>query len=143
MRIEAFPPGDLPEAAVALRRRVFTEEQQVPEELEWDETDSHAVHYLVWDDQEKPIATARLYEAQTGCGGIGRMAVAASARGGDVGTQLLGRMLEDGLAHYDRFTLSAQQGAVAQRREPPVAQARHNTLFQQREGECSPAAVRQ
>ena len=112
MRIEALPPGELPEAAVALRRRVFTEEQQVPEELEWDDTDAHAVHYLAWDDREEAIATARLYEAETGCGGIGRMAVAASARGGDVGTRLLKQMLEDGLAHYDRFTLSAQEAAV-------------------------------
>lgn len=112
MRIEAHPPGHLPEAAIALRRRVFTEEQKVPEELEWDETDAGAVHYLVHDDQGEPIATARLYEADTGCGGIGRMAVAASARGQDVGTQLLARMLEDGLQHYDRFTLSAQEAAV-------------------------------
>lgn len=112
MRIEAHPPGALPDAAVALRRRVFTEEQQVPEELEWDDTDSSAVHYLVRNDQDEAVATARLYEAEPGCGGIGRMAVFASARGQDVGTQLLNRMLQDGLDHYDRFTLSAQEAAV-------------------------------
>lgn len=112
MRIEAHSPGDLPAAAVALRRHVFTEEQRVPEELEWDDTDASAVHYLARDDHDDPIATARLYEVESGCGGIGRMAVAASARGRDLGTRLLGRMLEDGLEHYDRFTLGAQEAAV-------------------------------
>ena len=112
MRIEAHPPGDLPAEAVALRRQVFTEEQQVPEALEWDDTDAIAVHYIVRDDRDNPVATARLYEAEDSCGGIGRMAVAARARGRDVGTQLLSRMLADGLDHYDRFTLSAQEAAV-------------------------------
>ncbi|MYL26875.1 MULTISPECIES: GNAT family N-acetyltransferase [Halomonadaceae] len=112
MRIEAHPAGQLPEAAIALRRQVFTAEQQVPEELEWDDTDASAVHYLVHDDTGEPIATARLYEAQTGWGAIGRMAVAASARGQDVGTRLLTRMLQDGLATWSRFTLGAQETAV-------------------------------
>lgn len=112
MRIEAHPAGDLPAEAIALRRRVFTEEQRVPEELEWDDTDASAVHYLLWDDQDDAIATARLYDAGTGCGGIGRMAVAASARRRNLGTQLLGRMVADGLTHYNRFTLSAQESAM-------------------------------
>ncbi|XOZ34072.1 GNAT family N-acetyltransferase [Halomonadaceae bacterium KBTZ08] len=112
MRIEAHPAGELPEAAIALRRQVFTREQQVPEELEWDETDAEAVHYMVHDDSGEPIATARLYEAADGWAGIGRMAVSAAARGQDVGTHLLNRMLQDGLANWNRFTLSAQEAAV-------------------------------
>ncbi|MFO7788272.1 MAG: GNAT family N-acetyltransferase, partial [Halospina sp.] len=92
MRIEAHPVGQLPDAAIALRRQVFTAEQQVPEALEWDDTDADAVHYLIHDDAGEPIATARLYEAQSGWGAVGRMAVADSARGQDVGTRLLRQM---------------------------------------------------
>lgn len=112
MKIQAHPAGSLPEDAITLRRRVFTAEQQVPEELEWDDTDASAVHYLVHDDEDEPIATARLYEAATDWGGIGRMAVSASARGAGVGTRLLTRMLDDGLTRWNRFTLSAQEAAV-------------------------------
>lgn len=112
MRIEAHPAGQLPEAAIALRRQVFTGEQQIPEELEWDETDAKAVHYMVHDDDGEPIATARLYETASGWAGIGRMAVSPSTRGQDVGTRLLSRMLQDGLANWSRFTLSAQEAAV-------------------------------
>ncbi|MEQ6885123.1 GNAT family N-acetyltransferase [Salicola sp. Rm-C-2C1-2] len=112
MRIQAHPAGSLPEAAISLRRRVFTAEQQVPEELEWDDVDASAVHYLVHDDDDEPIATARLYETAAGWGGIGRMAVSARARSEGVGTRLLSRMLEDGLTSWNRFTLSAQEPAV-------------------------------
>ncbi len=44
-----------------IRQRVFVEEQQVPPELEWDDTDEIADHYLAVDDSNTPVATARLF----------------------------------------------------------------------------------
>jgi predicted GNAT family N-acyltransferase len=74
------------EAALAwVRRRVFIEEQQVPEELEWDGLDGEATHLLAEDANGAPIGTARLLAD----GHIGRMAVMQPWRGRGVGRSLL------------------------------------------------------
>jgi len=112
MKIESYSWEHLPEAVVQLRRTVFTREQQVPESLEWDDTDPIAVHYLVLDDAGTPLATARLYPEEDDAGGIGRMAVSSDHRMQGTGTALLRRMMNDALAEYDYLTLSAQEGAV-------------------------------
>ncbi len=72
-----------------IRRRVFIEEQQVPEELEWDEHDATARHFLVLLDNEA-IACARLKND----GRIGRMAVLPEHRNNGIGTQLLHYVLQ-------------------------------------------------
>jgi predicted GNAT family N-acyltransferase len=73
------------EAALAwVRRRVFVDEQQVPEELEWDGEDFDAQHWLALID-DSPIGTVRLRAG----GHIGRMAVLKEYRRWGVGTQLL------------------------------------------------------
>ncbi len=68
-----------------VRRRVFIEEQQVPEELEWDEHDSVSDHLLAEDEHGTPIGCARLLPDFH----IGRMAVLPPWRGQGVGTRLL------------------------------------------------------
>lgn len=73
------------EAALAwVRRRVFIDEQQVPEELEWDGDDFDAQHWLALID-DSPIGTVRLRAG----GHIGRMAVLKEYRQWGIGTQLL------------------------------------------------------
>ncbi|NOQ90795.1 MAG: GNAT family N-acetyltransferase, partial [Gammaproteobacteria bacterium] len=42
-----------------IRRLIFIEEQNVPEELEWDEFDDSSIHFLATLD-EKVVAVARL-----------------------------------------------------------------------------------
>jgi predicted GNAT family N-acyltransferase len=69
----------------AVRRAVFIEEQSVPEELEWDDTDERAYHVLASDDEGEPIGTGRLKID----GQIGRMAVAKNWRGRGVGAAIL------------------------------------------------------
>jgi len=67
-----------------IRRKVFIEEQQVPEELEWDEDDKACVHVLVTDNNI-PIATGRIKMD----GHIGRMAVLKDYRNKGVGSAVL------------------------------------------------------
>ncbi|TDY02776.1 GNAT family N-acetyltransferase [Thiohalophilus thiocyanatoxydans] len=95
-------------AIEAVRRRVFIEEQQVPEELEWDGQDEHARHLLVTAGDGTPVATARLLPE----GHIGRMAVLPAWRGQGVGAAMLRRLLEMAREqHLSRVFLNAQLGA--------------------------------
>ncbi|TDT39417.1 putative GNAT family N-acyltransferase [Halospina denitrificans] len=112
MNTERYGWDQLPDAITQLRQTVFTQEQQVPPELEWDETDRIATHYLVRDDSGTPLATARLYPEEDGAGGIGRMAVSREQRTLGVGTVLLREMMHDAFSEYDYLVLSAQEGAV-------------------------------
>lgn len=73
----------------AIRRTVFIEEQQVPEELEWDGLDDEAVHLLAKVDDE-PVATARLLTN----GHIGRMAVLAAWRNRGIGMAMLAQLIK-------------------------------------------------
>jgi len=67
-----------------IRKTVFIEEQNVPIELEWDEFDDAATHFLALLG-DKPCATARLKDD----GQIGRMAVLKEYRNKKIGSQLL------------------------------------------------------
>lgn len=82
-------PRDRGDAAF-VRRAVFIEEQQVPEELEWDGLDVDAFHLIARDSAGNPVGGARMLRD----GHIGRMAVLEQWRGREVGTALLRRMLE-------------------------------------------------
>ena len=72
----------------AIRRTVFIEEQQVPEELEWDGEDEHALHVLV-SEQMQPVGCGRLLPN----GHIGRMAVLLPYRKRGVGRLILKTLL--------------------------------------------------
>ncbi len=102
--------ADWPEL-VALRTRVFVEEQGVPPEVEQDAADATAVHAVARDDAGRVVATGRLLE-RDGRAVIGRMAVEASARGGGYGAAVLAelhrRACERGLTEVE---LHAQVGA--------------------------------
>lgn len=76
-------------ALAEIRRRVFVEEQAVPEDLEWDGEDAAAQHWLALSDGA-PVGTVRLLRN----GHIGRMAVLAGARSQGVGSALLQAVLE-------------------------------------------------
>ncbi|MGY1689610.1 GNAT family N-acetyltransferase [Geodermatophilus sp. SYSU D01105] len=81
---------DWPEV-VALRTRVFVEEQGVPAEIEQDALDATAVHALVRDDTGRVVATGRLL-AREGRAVIGRMAVDAGVRGHGYGAAVLAEL---------------------------------------------------
>jgi len=79
--------------AYSIRKRVFIEEQGVPEEMELDEFDLHARHALAYVDSEC-IGTARLVILFGNIGRIGRMAVLPGYRGQGIGRQLLETLLK-------------------------------------------------
>jgi predicted GNAT family N-acyltransferase len=73
------------EAMRAIRTPVFIQEQQVPQQIEWDEMDPLCVHALAVDTDGTPIGTGRLAPD----GKIGRMAVLEEWRGKGVGAAIL------------------------------------------------------
>jgi predicted GNAT family N-acyltransferase len=81
---------DWPEL-VALRTRVFVDEQGVPPEIEQDDRDATAVHVLSRTPDGRVVATGRLLvdgERAT----IGRMAADASVRGRGHGAAVLAEL---------------------------------------------------
>ncbi|MGY1822247.1 GNAT family N-acetyltransferase [Geodermatophilus sp. SYSU D00079] len=82
--------ADWPEV-VALRTRVFVEEQGVPAEIEQDEHDATAVHALARDDDGRVVATGRLL-VRDGRAVVGRMAVDAAVRGRGYGAAVLAEL---------------------------------------------------
>ena len=81
------------EACFAIRKSVFVEEQNVPLELEMDEHDETATHFLLRDG-ETPLATARLLEKH-GLAKIGRVAVLREARGRGLGLAVMQAVLDE------------------------------------------------
>lgn len=72
------------ETLSSLRRRVFIEEQLVPENEEWDSLDALASHFILYVENE-PAGCARLLET----GQIGRFAITKPFRLQGLGKQLL------------------------------------------------------
>lgn len=76
----------------ALRRRVFIEEQQVPEAEEVDGRDTEALHILVKNDAEAIGCARILLIGDTGK--IGRVCVLAEYRGQGIGVALIEAALQ-------------------------------------------------
>ncbi|QSW97775.1 GNAT family N-acetyltransferase [Haloterrigena alkaliphila] len=74
--------------AFAVRRTVFVEEQGVDEDLEYDEHDETATHFVATDGDD-PIGAARLREYEDGVGKVERVAVLESRREEGVGRELM------------------------------------------------------
>ncbi len=72
-----------------IRRRVFIEEQHVPETLEWDGLDDTAIHVLAADGDSSACATGRLLPG----GQLGRMAVLPDYRRRGFGSAILAELL--------------------------------------------------
>ena len=92
-----------------VRRRVFIEEQGVPEPLEWDGKDEQASHIIAEDANGAAIGTGRLLDN----GHIGRMAVLPAWRSLGVGSAILTELLAiTAQRQYPRCWLNAQASAV-------------------------------
>jgi predicted GNAT family N-acyltransferase len=83
-------PADWPEV-VALRTRVFVDEQGVPPEIEQDAADATAVHVVSRDADGRVVATGRLLE-RDGVAVIGRMAADPAVRGRGHGAAVLAEL---------------------------------------------------
>ncbi|MEO4046695.1 GNAT family N-acetyltransferase [Pseudomonas sp. CAU 1711] len=92
-----------------IREAVFIAEQAVPAELEWDDEDIDAVHFLACEG-DYPIGTARLLAD----GQIGRVSVLKDWRGLKVGEALMRAAIEAAEQRGQREQrLSAQVHASA------------------------------
>lgn len=77
--------------AYKIRKIVFIDEQKVPPELEWDEMDQIATHFILYFN-DTPIGTARTFE-QDGIWYIGRMAVLKEHRNQGYGGLIMENVL--------------------------------------------------
>ena len=94
-----------------IRTIVFVEEQEVPLELEMDEYDAVATHFLLRDG-ETPLATARLVDKH-GLAKIGRVAVLKEVRGRGLGLLLMQAVIEEAMHRgFTESVLDAQTYAV-------------------------------
>ncbi|WP_152657321.1 GNAT family N-acetyltransferase [Oceanobacillus sp. CFH 90083] len=105
----ATSPEDL-QAVYQIRHEVFVIEQSVPSELEMDEFDKTATHFIVYDG-ETPIAAARL-RFMDGYGKLERICVLKSQRGRSIGKKIIQKM-EQEIIHQDlhQAKLNAQTHA--------------------------------
>lgn len=93
----------------AVRVAVFVVEQNIPEELEWDEHDAVSAHALAEDRDGVPIGCGRLLPD----GHIGRLAVLSDWRGQGVGAALLLHLVELARTQgHARVLLNAQAHAM-------------------------------
>ncbi|WP_366888347.1 GNAT family N-acetyltransferase [Rhodoferax sp.] len=80
--------------ASQVRTAVFVHEQNIPAEMEWDVADQTAVHAVICNAQEEPVATGRLLVHAPGVGRIGRMAVLSHLRGSGLGQLVLEALVQ-------------------------------------------------
>lgn len=103
------------EAALALRKRVFVDEQGVPYDREVDGRDPEATHFLVREDG-KPVGTARVRESgEEEARGlkVERVAVARDRRGEGFGDAVMDAVESYAATEgYDRLVLAAQVPVV-------------------------------
>lgn len=97
--------------ALDIRKIVFIDEQNVPIELEIDEYDKCATHFIVINDDEI-VGTARLVISDKN-GKIGRMCILKEYRNKGIGSKLLSVIIEDSKRNnIDYLYLNAQINAM-------------------------------
>lgn len=103
--------------AMDIRTKVFVEEQKVPAELERDEYDEAATHFLLLEKGE-PVATGRVVDFQDRCQSrpvakIGRVAVLSEHREQGFGEFLMWKILDYAREQgYEQAVLDSQTQAV-------------------------------
>lgn len=76
------------EDAYEIRKKVFIEEQNVPEEIERDKLDVSSTHAVIYND-ELPIATGRIVFREDSNCSLGRIAVLKEYRSKNIGKMLV------------------------------------------------------
>ena len=88
-----------------LRKEVFVKEQNIPEELEFDQYDNQAVHIGVYLE-DLLIGTIRLIDLGNNLCKIGRFVVKESYRGLGIGKQIISYVINN--THYKNYVVHAQ-----------------------------------
>jgi YbgC/YbaW family acyl-CoA thioester hydrolase len=111
-RIQVGSWQELERDAASVRTQVFVEEQGISREDEWDEADKTAVHAVVYNRMNMPLATGRLLVYSPGVGKIGRMASKRVLRGSQLGSQVLAALVQKAKERGDKeVLLHAQRSA--------------------------------
>lgn len=112
MNVLVFDADDAAfEDALAIRERVFVEEQGVPMEREIDGLDDDATHFLIADDA--PVATARVRDYGDGELKAERVAVLAESRGEGYGAAVMDAVeVHARETGFDAIVLDAQVPVV-------------------------------
>ncbi len=93
----------------SVRRAVFVEEQNVPESIDFDGSDTDFIHVLATDKNGRPVGTARINRK----GKIGRMAVLKNYRWRGIGRKMIQELMDYGRKNsITDFHLSSQVTAV-------------------------------
>jgi YbgC/YbaW family acyl-CoA thioester hydrolase len=112
-RVQVGGWQELERDAGAVRTEVFVEEQGISREDEWDEADKTAVHAVVYNRMNMPLATGRLLIAAPGVGKIGRMASKRVLRGSNLGRQVLDALVQKAKQRGDKEVLLHAQRSAA------------------------------
>ncbi|MFE4199355.1 GNAT family N-acetyltransferase [Aneurinibacillus aneurinilyticus] len=98
--------------ALGVRRCVFIEEQNVPENIEIDVHDNEhtaTIHVLALDEQGEAVGAGRLREYEPGIGKIERVAVLSSCRSHGLGRLLMEKLEAEAVENgYRTVKLNAQ-----------------------------------
>lgn len=85
MAMKAAIYKNIPDCAREIRQKVFIEEQGFQEEF--DEIDHTATHIVIFDQNETPVATCRVFwNAEMESYILGRLAVVKECRGKNIGS---------------------------------------------------------
>ncbi|KUI99841.1 GNAT family N-acetyltransferase [Vibrio sp. MEBiC08052] len=93
MEVTIGNDSELIKLAQAIRYKVFTLEQQIPTELDFDGLDEESIHALV-TEQGEPISTARLTAKKDGSSIMARVAVAEAYRRRGVASKVVQALIE-------------------------------------------------
>lgn len=97
--------------AYAVRRAVFVDEQQVPEEEEIDQYENEATHVVLYDNGE-PIGAARV-RVLDGIGKLERICVLSSSRKKGAGKLIVDKLEEIAMSQgVNKIKLNAQTHAI-------------------------------
>ncbi|AMY05261.1 GNAT family N-acetyltransferase [Staphylococcus condimenti] len=92
-----------------LRKEVFVDEQNVPQENEFDEFEDESTHIIVYDNDKRPLATAR-YRSYQGKAKIERVVVVKDQRMHGIGRRLM-QFIEEA-AQKDGFKEAVLNGQI-------------------------------
>jgi predicted GNAT family N-acyltransferase len=90
--------------AYSIRKKVFVEEQQVPQELEIDEFEDQCEHFVAYNDQKIPVGAGRLRPLSAKEAKVERICVSQSERGNGLGAFIM-KELENVAADMEIRTL--------------------------------------
>lgn len=98
--------------AYEVRKKVFVDEQGVPEHLELDDFDATAIHFIVQTNRET-IGAARLRELDSGVGKIERVSIVKEQRGKNLGILIMQHIEQYAREHgWKKLKLNAQVYAL-------------------------------